>query len=81
MDLPAPPRPLDTDGVTAIIVGVCVWAAALIACLILRVPLTDSGRGWWLWVCVAGGLTGLFGLSLALRRRARLRAAHATVPS
>jgi len=81
VDLPAPPRPLDTDGVTAIAVGIGTWTAALIACVILRVPLADSGRGWWTWVCVAGVLTGLLGLGLALRRRERLRVQRDAVSS
>lgn len=66
-------KPLDTDGITAIVTGIVLWAVAAVGCLVARGWLADSGREWWLWVCVSGVVTGFAGLAIALRRRERMR--------
>ena len=35
----------------------------------LAVTLTDTGRTWWLWTCMAGLGLGLFGIDHCRRRR------------
>ncbi|WP_346384813.1 DUF2530 domain-containing protein [Nocardioides sp.] len=61
--------PLDVDGVRTIEVGVGIWLVAFIALLPFYGRLEDSGRGWWLWTCMAGFGLGLFGLEYCRRRR------------
>lgn len=70
------PEPLDVDGVAAVAIGTLAWAVALAACLVLRGPLEDAGRGWWIWVCVSGVALGLPGLWYVRRRREAYRAAR-----
>ncbi len=38
--------------------GTAAWGVALVVLLIVGPP---SGDRWWLWVCVAGIMIGLFG--------------------
>jgi hypothetical protein len=68
--------PLDVDGVAAVGIGTVVWAALLVACLLLRGPLTTAGRGWWWGVCLAGFLLGIPGLWFVRRRRDAYRRAR-----
>ena len=69
-------RPLDVDGVGAVALGTVLWAIALIYTLIVRPSLEESGRGWWMWVCLSGFVLGLMGLPYVLRRRAAYRRAR-----
>lgn len=69
-------RPLDVDGVGAVAFGTLAWTVALVLCLVLRTPLADAGRGWWLWVCVAGAVLGVAGLWFVRRRRDAYAAAR-----
>ena len=66
-------RPLDVDGVGAVAIGTVLWAIALICTLIFRTSLNESGRGWWMWVCLSGFVLGLMGLPYVVRRRAAYR--------
>lgn len=66
--------PVDVDGVRAVATGTVVWTVLLVACLVLRGPLEESGRGWWTGVCLAGMLLGLLGLWFVRRRRDRIAA-------
>ena len=80
MDVPerepsAPVRPLDVDGVGAVALGTVAWAVALVVTVLARDGLESSGRGWWIWVCVAGTALGLLGLPYVLRRRSAYRSA------
>jgi Protein of unknown function (DUF2530) len=64
------PAPLATDDRRAVALGTAVWAVLLVLAAVQHDRLAAQGRGWWLWVCVAGVLLGGVGL-LHLRRRAR----------
>lgn len=67
--------PLDVDGVRTVVVGTSLWLVAFVALLPFYGRLQDSGRGWWLWTCVAGFALGLLGYAYCRRRRtARARA-------
>ena len=70
----APIEPVDVDGVGAITYGTIAWAVGVVVCLLLRQQLADAGRGWWLWVCVAGALLGVAGIWFVRRRAAVYRA-------
>jgi hypothetical protein len=63
------PAPLRTDDRPAIAVGTAIWALLLIAALVLRADLADSGRGWWVWTPVVGIALGVYGLRYVDRRR------------
>ena len=71
------PKPLDVDGVSAVIFGIVAWAVALVVLLLFfRHSLSAHGATWWLWVCVAGIGLGLVALPYVLRRRAVYRRAR-----
>jgi NhaP-type Na+/H+ or K+/H+ antiporter len=48
-----------TNDVRVALVGTAAWVVAL---AVLLVAGTPSGDRWWLWVCVTGIVTGLFGV-------------------
>jgi hypothetical protein len=60
------------DAVRTVQVGTALWAVALVVTVLLRDQLTDDGREWWIWMCVAGLVLGLIGVVITTRRRARL---------
>jgi Protein of unknown function (DUF2530) len=66
--------PLDLDGVRTVSVGVGLWLLGFLALLPFYGRLSEDGRGWWLWTCLAGLGLGLLGLEYCRRRR---RARHA----
>jgi hypothetical protein len=68
-------KPVDVDGVGAILYGTIAWTVALVICLLLRDRLAADGRAWFTWVCLAGALLGLAGLWFVRRRAAVYRAA------
>jgi len=68
-------KPLDVDGVGAVLYGTLAWTVALGLCLLLRDRLATDGRSWFTWVCLAGALLGLAGLWFVRRRAAVYRAA------
>jgi hypothetical protein len=71
---PVPP-PLEANDQLVTAVGTVAWAVALVILLILREQI-PAGERWWIWVCVAGLVMGLFGLWYVPRlKRARARAA------
>ncbi|QKG22549.1 hypothetical protein ACTIVE_4189 [Actinomadura verrucosospora] len=48
-----------TNDVRVALAGTAAWAVALVVLLVAGTP---SGDDWWLWVCVTGIVTGLFGV-------------------
>ena len=64
------PPPLQTNDRAAVLTGTMVWAALLIATLLLHGRLEEQGRGWWVWTPAVGVALGLYGLHY-LRRRDR----------
>ncbi|MFS3129224.1 DUF2530 domain-containing protein [Nocardioides sp. Bht2] len=64
-------EPLDVNGVRTLEVGTALWLVAFVALLPFYGSLSDDGRLWWLWTCLAGFGLGLFGLEYCRRRRAR----------
>ena len=65
----APVEPLDVDGVRTVAVGTALWLLGFLALLPFYGRLADSGRGWFLWTCLAGCGLGLIGLEYCRRRR------------
>ncbi|MGI5325837.1 DUF2530 domain-containing protein [Actinomadura nitritigenes] len=53
------PPPMRTNDVRVALAGTVAWAVALVVLLVAGTP---SGDRWWLWVCVTGIVTGLFGI-------------------
>jgi hypothetical protein len=68
-------HPLDVTGVRTLSVGVGLWLVAFVALLPFYSTLQDSGRGWWLWTCLAGFGFGLLGVQYCRRRRNRMAVA------
>jgi hypothetical protein len=60
---------METDDVSIVALGTLLWAAALVACLVLHERLEDQGRDSWVWVAAAGLFLGLIGLRHVRRRR------------
>lgn len=71
---PADPlRPLDVDGVRAVVVGTVLWAIALVTCLVFTSRLREDGHLWWIATSVCGVVLGFAGIAYSLRRRAAIR--------
>ena len=67
-------EPLQVDTPHVIVVGLALWAVALV--VTLAVPALHRGdRDWWPWAAVSGLLLG--GLGLAYVRRGRGNASAA----
>lgn len=66
------PRTADTQEVVVVVVGMALWAIALV---VLAVFFHDDLRRhdatWWYWACGFGLVLGLYGLRFASRRRGR----------
>jgi len=70
-------EPLDVDGVRTVQVGTGLFVLAFVALLPFYGRLEESGRAWWLWMCLAGAGLGMLGMEYCRRRRtarARLEA-------
>jgi hypothetical protein len=63
--------PLDVDGVRTLMVGTALWAVAFLGLLPFYGRLSDAGRVWWLWTCMAGFGLGLIGVEVCRRRAQR----------
>ncbi len=66
------------DPVRLFLVGTIVWAVGFVALLPFSGRLSDAGRSWWLWTCLAGVGIGLIGWEAARWRRSR-RSEHAGI--
>lgn len=69
----APVPALDVDGMTAVVIGVAVFALASILLALFGGPLDAAGNGWWLGVALSGLGLGLVGLVYTAGRRRRRR--------
>ncbi|MBL8932119.1 MAG: hypothetical protein JNL54_18515 [Kineosporiaceae bacterium] len=56
------PEPLPTSERTMVWAVTAIWAALLIAALVMRAELADQGRGWWIWTPVTAVALGLYGI-------------------
>lgn len=61
-------EPIKTNDRATILVGMGLWAIALIVLLIIQ---PDPADRWWIWTCVAGLGGGVFGLWYVRRRDRR----------
>jgi hypothetical protein len=62
-------EPLDVDGTRTVAVGSALWLVAFLVLLPFHDTLSASGRGWWLWTCLAGFGLGVIGWDYCRRRR------------
>lgn len=70
-------RPLDVDGVGAVVAGTLGWALAFVVLVLMRDRLSESANEWWIWVALTGFLLGLAGVAYSVRRRSVYRRAAA----
>ena len=73
-------KPLDIDGVNAVVAGTVAFAFAFVVLLFFRKPLQDNGSTWWLWTCLVGTGLGLVGTAYVVKRRAVYRGTSAKNP-
>lgn len=67
-------EPLQVDTPHIIIIGLALWAVALV--VILAIPALHNGdRDWWPWAAVAGLVLGGLGLTYVRRGRGNASAA------
>ena len=59
---------MQTNDVRLAAIGTAAWTVALVVLLIVGLPSEDR---WWLWVCVAGAVTGLFAIWYVPRLQSR----------
>lgn len=69
----APVPALDVDGMTAVVLGVVVFALASVLLGLFHDPLVAAGNGWWLGVTLSGLALGLIGLVHTGRRHRHRR--------
>jgi hypothetical protein len=62
-------EPLDLDGLRTVEVGTGLFLLGFLALLPFYGRLQDDGRGWWLWMCLAGVGLGCMGIEYCRRRR------------
>jgi hypothetical protein len=59
-------KPLDVNGVVAVVAGTVAWLVALIVLLIV------DRHSEWVWICVTGAALGLVGIPTQARYQRRL---------
>jgi ABC-type nickel/cobalt efflux system permease component RcnA len=57
-------EPVADDGISALWVGMALWAITGVILLVLSDVLADRGAEWWLMVCGAGLIIGLVELGI-----------------
>jgi hypothetical protein len=62
-------EPLDLDGLRTVEVGTALFFLGFVGLLPFYGRLQDDGRGWWLWMCLAGVGLGFIGIEYCRRRR------------
>jgi len=70
--------PLDVDGTRTVAVGALSFLVAFLLLLPFREHLEATGRGWWMWTCLAGFGLGVVGWEYCRRRRRRRQAGLST---
>lgn len=76
MPEPVAPRelkPLDPPMVPFAVGGMVLWALVGLVLLAARGPLAERGHEDWLWICLAGVVSGIPGLLLMIRHDANRR--------
>lgn len=67
-------EPIRVNEVRVIVVGMALWAVALVVLAVFfRHDLDHHHAGWWLWTCGLGLVLGLYGLRATRRRAAAQR--------
>ena len=67
------PEPADGNVMRVVAIGAALWVVALVVAVAAHERLEDSGRGDWVWVCLAGVFLGAVGIRNVRRRRKELR--------
>lgn len=67
----APIDPVDDSGVRAAVVGTVLFAVASVVLATQLNDLSNTGRGWYLGVALAGMALGLVGIAWTMRRSRR----------
>ena len=65
--------PVDADGVAVVTAGTVAWWVVFVVLLAFHGRLEDNGHGDWLWIALAGGVLGLYGVYYCRRRRDAIR--------
>ena len=68
----------DEDALLPVSIGTGIWLVVLVALILRKPSLDDSGTGWWIAVALVGFVSGALGL-VFLRWRARRKAAARAV--
>lgn len=63
------PAPVQTDDRKAVLVGLILWLAALVALIVLAGPIFAAGAGWLLWTAVVGCGLGILGVIILQAKR------------
>ncbi len=74
------PEPITVKVETIIVIGMALWAVALVLTLVVP-ALHEGGRDWWPWSCLAGLVLGGIGLTYVRRGRGNARTAHEGAPA
>lgn len=67
------PTALDPPMVPIAVAGIAAWAVAGLVLLPFQDRLAAAGHGSWLWICLAGFLSGFPGLAVMIRHDANRR--------
>ncbi len=63
----------DEDAILPVGIGTAIWLVALVALLVLRPRLDESGTTWWIGVALVGVISGTGGVLFLRWRRGRMR--------
>jgi len=62
----------DEDAVLPVSIGTGIWLVLLVALLIRKPSLDESGTGWWIAVALVGFVSGALGVVFLRWRRSRM---------
>lgn len=68
-------KPLDVDGVSAVMTGTVLFAIGFVVLSLFHGPLAEHDATWWIWMCATGAALGVVGSIYTRRRRAVYQAA------